>query len=63
MNKKEMDNMAYDIASFWSTNCFDEDFYDNCMNDICERLDVDSGVITDEAYEVWNIIEDKYLDI
>lgn len=58
MNKREI---AEDVSEFWKENCCDDDFYDNCIEDICERLNVKSGPIPDEVYEIWNIIEKEFL--
>ena len=39
----------------------DEDFYDCCMESICNRLEVGVGPVSDRAYEIWSIIEEEYL--
>lgn len=39
----------------------DEDFYNNCMESICSKLEVGVGPIPDRAYEIWSIIEEEYL--
>lgn len=39
----------------------DDDFYDCCMESICNRLDVGVGPISNRAYEIWSIIEEEYL--
>ena len=41
--------------------CNDEDFYKNCMESICNKLEVGVGPIPDRAYEIWSIIEEEYL--
>ena len=39
----------------------DEDFYDCCMESICNRLEVGVGPVSNRAYEIWSIIEEEYL--
>lgn len=63
MNNKNLDKLAYETALFWANNCEDEEFYDNCMDTICNELEIGSGVIPNEAYKVWDIIENKYLNL
>lgn len=58
MNK---DKLAKEIADTWRDNCPDDDFYDNCMNTIIEELELGEGPMPDEVYEIWNIIEEKYI--
>lgn len=53
--------IAKDIAEYWKDNCTDEDFYNNCIENICQELNIKSGVIPNEVYEIWNIIEREYL--
>ena len=40
---------------------YDEDFYKNCIESICNRLEVGVGPIPDRVYEIWSIIEEEYL--
>lgn len=49
--------VAKEIADYWKFNCPEEDFYKNCMNEICERLGHKEGPVPDEAYEIWDIIK------
>lgn len=39
----------------------DDDFYDCCMESICNRLEVGVGPVSNRAYEIWSIIEEEYL--
>ena len=39
----------------------DEDFYKNCIESICNRLEVGVGPIPDRVYKIWSIIEEEYL--
>lgn len=58
----DLDIIAKEISEYWKSNCIDEEFYENCMNSICEHIGFNSGgIIPQEAYEIWNIIEKKYL--
>ena len=58
MNNEEI---AKEVFECWDCKCLDEDFYDNCMDTICDMIGFECGVIPDRAYEIWNIIEEKYL--
>lgn len=65
MNEQEKINLALEIGEYWSCNCTDDDFYDNCIENIIQELkedaiDIDGNVINDEVYEIWNIIEQNY---
>ena len=63
MEQKAKYELAKEISSFWKNNCFDEDFYDNCIESICEEIGfTESGVIPNEVYEIWDIIEENFLD-
>ena len=42
-------------------DCNDDDFYRNCIESICNRLEVEVGPIPDRVYEIWSIIEGEYL--
>lgn len=62
----EGDNMkneeiADEVFECWDLNCVDDDFYDNCMESICEAIGHESGPIPQRAYDIWNIIEKKHL--
>lgn len=39
----------------------DDDFYRNCIESICKKLEVGVGPIPDRVYEIWSIIEEEYL--
>lgn len=52
------DEIAYDTASNWVDNCFDDDFYDCCVQDL-----INNGYSDEEVNIIWNIIEEKYLDL
>lgn len=54
----DYDTIAYDTASNWANNCFDDDFYDCCVQDL-----IDNGYSDEEVDTIWNIIEEKYLDL
>lgn len=58
MNYEEKDNIAYETASYWTNNCIDEDFADNCINTIMQEVN-DINITN----EIWNIIEEKYLNL
>lgn len=58
MNNEEI---AKEVFEYWDCNCTDEDFYGNCMDSICDMIGFECGAIPDRAYEIWNIIEEKYL--
>ena len=63
MNK---DELAKEIAKYWKENCTDtnvmsNEFYKNCIQTITEELEVGAGPIPDEVYEIWQIIEEKYM--
>ena len=53
--------IAGEVYNKWDGACEDEEFYKNCMSSICDKLEVESGVIPDRAYEIWSIIEEEYL--
>lgn len=57
----DLDVIAKEVSEYWKDNCIDEEFYDNCMDSICEEIGFESGVIPQEAYDIWNIIEQKYI--
>ena len=41
---------------------FDDDvFYKNCIESICNKLEVGVGPIPNRVYEIWSIIEGEYL--
>ena len=61
MNLNNLDTIAKEISEYWKNNCTDEEFYKNCMNSICEYIGFNSGIIPQEAYEIWDIIEKNYL--
>ena len=42
-------------------DCVDEDFYKNCIESICNKLEVGVGPVPDRVYEIWSIIEEEYL--
>lgn len=39
----------------------DEDFYDCCIESICNRLEVGVGPIPNRVYAIWSLIEEEYL--
>lgn len=54
--------LAKRIAEYWKVNCTDDEFYKNCLHNIREELgETNIGVISDEVYEIWDIIEENYL--
>ena len=53
--------IAGEIFNKWNNNCEDEDFYRNCIESICNKLNFDSGPIPNRVYEIWSIIEEEYL--
>lgn len=57
--------LAENIADYWKENCTDDDFYDNCIENIVEELgdiSIDNdNCISKEVYEIWNIIEENFL--
>ena len=59
--KNNLNTIAKEISDYWKKNCTDEEFYKNCMNSICEYIGFDNGIIPQEAYEIWDIIEKNYL--
>lgn len=72
-SNEEQVTVIIDIAKF-KENCLiagevynefedvnDEDFYDCCMESICNRLEVGVGPVSERAYEIWSIIEEEYL--
>lgn len=58
MNNEEI---AKEVFEYWDCNCTDDDFYDNCMESICEAIGHESGPTPQRADDIWNIIEKKYL--
>ena len=61
MNEEEKRNIALNIGEFWLTNCLDDDYYDNCMEEILETIGHTKGPIPDLAYEIWGIIEKEVI--
>ena len=64
--KMNKDELAKEIAKYWKENCTDtnvmsNEFYKNCIQTITEELEVGAGPIPDEVYEIWQIIEEKYM--
>lgn len=59
MNKEEK-QFANNIADFWLNNCQDDDFYNNCMEEILIKLNHKEGPVPDKAYEIWKYIEKRY---
>lgn len=57
-NKKEL---AKNIGEYWINNCPDEDFYNNCMENILKEIGHKRGPIPDKAYEIWGIIEKEFI--
>ena len=55
-SNEEQVTVIIDIAKFK-----ENDFYDCCMESICNRLEVGVGPVSDRAYEIWSIIEEEYL--
>ena len=53
--------LAKDIAEYWSNNCPDDEFYDNCMENILEEIGHTRGPIPNKAYEIWGIIEKEFI--
>ena len=59
--EEEKKELAIEIGEYWNENCTDDDFYDNCMDEILEEIGFDfEGPIPNIAYEIWNIIENKF---
>lgn len=67
-----MDRIAFDTADYWSENCTDDDFYKNCLESICNELqdtihcrnnNKSNHVVCNNVYGIWNIIENKYLNL
>ena len=58
----DFDKIAKETAEYWKTNCNDEDFYKNCIESIMLKLNVTEGVMPNEVYEIWRIIEENYID-
>ena len=58
----DKEKLATEIGEYWLNNCTDGDYFKNCMISICDELNHDEGPLPDEAYEIWNLIEEKYCD-
>lgn len=52
--------LAFQIGEYWDTNCPDDEFYDNCMENILLEIGHKKGPVPDIAYEIWDIIEDNF---
>ena len=57
----EDEQIADEVFEMWDDACCDEDFYDNCMESICDIIGHTAGPIPDQAYIIWEIINEKYL--
>ena len=58
---KENCLIAGEVFAQWNGECDDEYFYKNCIESICDKLNIGSGPIPERVYEIWTIIEEKYL--
>ena len=54
---QNFDDIAKEIAQYWSNNCIDDEFMDCCADTLCAR-----GYDVDEIHMILNIIEEKYLN-
>lgn len=71
LSEKTMDKIAYDVASYWSHNCTDDEFSDNCMENICQIIQDEhpsscgkrDDCVCMLVYNTYDIIENKYLNI
>ena len=39
--EEEKKELAIEIGEYWNENCTDDDFYDNCMDEILEEIGFD----------------------
>ena len=53
--------IAGEVFAQWNDECDDEYFYKNCIESICDKLNIGSGPIHGRVYEIWSIIEEEYL--
>lgn len=56
--------MKYDLAERIAEECKsfpDDTFYKQCINRISDELGYTEGVIPDEVYSVWDIIEKEFI--
>lgn len=71
LSKETMNGIAYEVASYWTHNCPDDDFHDNCIENICQIIQDEHPASCGKTdictcmlvYNTWNIIEDKYLNL